>query len=585
MAVEQSALLLDQPDQHYTLSGTARYLIDPSATATAEQVLGMDDSRFELLDRDHLALGYSEQAVWLSFGVQRAAGSIFDQTDQWLLGVDYPLLDHVDVYVLQNEQPVLLFQAGDSLRFDARPIDHRFFVFPLPLNGAEVLRIMVRIESSSSLQIRPLIVRQDQFLSFEKRHELWFGVIYGIMLLMALYNLFLFAFVRDLSYLAYVCTAITSMIFIMSLNGHAFAVLWPDHPSFANTVVPLSSALWVMATVWFTRQFLNVGSVSPWLSRLIVSLMLLSAVAVALSVFAPYAVAIQSSTGLALISGLVILITALVCWARGIREARFFALGCLFYQGGAAMLILSRFGVIPDTFLTHNAATFGILIEIVMLSLALSDKYRLLTQGLASSADDLERRVIEQTQELNDANQQLQQLTLQDELTCLANRRYFSSELERHWQEHAVSGSVLSLVLCDIDQFKQINDTFGHDLGDQCLIRVADRIAVQAASLGYRAARLGGDEFAVILPGVNGEDAEQLATSLLEDIRTTSLPDKLGEGRFSLSLSIGISTTRPSADSSARQLLQQADQAMYQAKQRGRNCLVVFQESVTDSRK
>lgn len=580
-AVEQPILLLDSPDRHLTLAGQARYLIDPSATATVEQILALEDARYTLFESDHLALGYSAEAVWLSLAVQLPDDSL--SRERWLLGIDYPLLDHVDVYQLTDDGPEMIARAGDRLPFDSRPIDHRFFVFPLPIEGTNVLQVLVRIESTSSLQIRPLLVRQDQFLSFEKRHELVFGVIYGIMLLMALYNLFLFAFVRDPSYLAYVCATGTALIFIMALNGHAFAMLWPNQPEFANTVVPLSSALWVMATVWFTRQFLNVDSVCLLLSRILVVLMGLSSVAVVLSLAAPYSLAIQASTGLALITGLVVLITALVCWSRGIREARFFALGCLFYQGGAALLILSRFGAIPDTFLTHNSASLGVLVEIVMLSIALSDKYRMLTRCLARSADDLERRVLDQTRELNDANQQLERLTLQDELTCLSNRRYFTSELERLWQQHVDGNSDLSLLLCDIDHFKRINDSFGHEVGDRCLVRVADRIAVQAAAQGYRAARLGGDEFAVILPKASLTDATRLAHSLLEEVRDTALPEGLDAGQWSLSLSIGIATRRPSDSGSITQLMQQADEAMYRAKQQGRDCVVVHEQPRTDS--
>ena len=138
------------------------------------------------------------------------------------------------------------------------------------------------------------------------------------------------------------------------------------------------------------------------------------------SLFGEYQTAIKIATGLALFNGLLILTTSIVCWLEGNRFARFFVGAWTVYGLGTAMLILSRFGVLEDNFVTHNSASIGLLLEIIMLSLALSDKYRVLTQELERQTHELEDKVNLRTKELETSNKKIEKLYRIDSLTGMS---------------------------------------------------------------------------------------------------------------------------------------------------------------------
>lgn len=128
------------------------------------------------------------------------------------------------------------------------------------------------------------------------------------------------------------------------------------------------------------------------------------------------------------------------------------------------------------------------------------------------------------------------------------------------------------MVICDIDYFKQYNDYFGHLEGDRCLIRVSALLKSALKRHSDLVCRYGGEEFAMILPGLGPKEAPALLQSILETVRTAQIPHPYGIASF-LSLSMGVSFCAQSPEQSLDQVLLRADQALYQAKQKGRNQL------------
>lgn len=161
-----------------------------------------------------------------------------------------------------------------------------------------------------------------------------------------------------------------------------------------------------------------------------------------------------------------------------------------------------------------------------------------------------------------------------DGLTGIANRRRFDQQLELEWRSCCRAGESLSLLMLDIDYFKQYNDEFGHLAGDECLRRVAMAMQ-QAIGRPYDLlARFGGEEFAVLLPRTNSHGAQFLAQNILLKIQHLALPHPYSPGGI-VTLSAGLATVVPQEHVLARQLLQRADEMLYKAKQQGRNRLMV----------
>lgn len=176
--------------------------------------------------------------------------------------------------------------------------------------------------------------------------------------------------------------------------------------------------------------------------------------------------------------------------------------------------------------------------------------------------------------ELEVANQRLQQLSMSDGLTGIANRRCFDEELEKAWARHLDNRQPLSLLLVDVDCFKLLNDSLGHQHGDECLRILARHCAEQFVAETELVARFGGEEFAVLLPGRDLVEARRLAEHLIRSIAKLGIEHPSSPVAEVVTASIGVSTIRQARIPASDALVATADRALYLAKDRGRNMIV-----------
>lgn len=190
----------------------------------------------------------------------------------------------------------------------------------------------------------------------------------------------------------------------------------------------------------------------------------------------------------------------------------------------------------------------------------------------------LTRLVAERTAELAEANKNLEALANSDGLTKIGNRRRFEAFLADEWHRAVRFRTEISLVMVDIDHFKQFNDTYGHQAGDECLQRVAEALAAAIKRPTDLVARFGGEEFAIILGGTDSAGAKTIAEEAIENIRALEVPHSTsGAGEF-ITVSVGIATVLGRLESSEIDLIRAADRMLYQAKQNGRNCIFMYDD-------
>ncbi len=189
--------------------------------------------------------------------------------------------------------------------------------------------------------------------------------------------------------------------------------------------------------------------------------------------------------------------------------------------------------------------------------------------ALAELNEVLESKVNARTKELEDANRQLQKIATTDVLTGLPNRRYAMDTLERLWRESEDGKQALSCLLIDADGFKHINDTYGHDAGDKVLQELSRLLTYVVRTDDY-VCRLGGDEFLVLCPRTNGAGALQLAHQLHDKVN--KLIVHVSGGYWHGSISVGMAT-RSLNMAGPDALIKAADNAVYQAKKAGKNCV------------
>lgn len=194
---------------------------------------------------------------------------------------------------------------------------------------------------------------------------------------------------------------------------------------------------------------------------------------------------------------------------------------------------------------------------------------------LRTSRNELERakQALEsQAEQLQNANHRLSELSHLDGLTGLANRRRFDDALAAEWARGVRERKPLSLIMIDIDFFKQLNDRYGHQTGDRCLQAVARVLRESARRASDLAARYGGEEFCLLLPGTDAAAAAKVAQQAQTSIRSLNIEHR-DSPRGTLTASFGVATRVPSAEGQGQDLLQAADAALYQAKHAGRDRL------------
>lgn len=181
-----------------------------------------------------------------------------------------------------------------------------------------------------------------------------------------------------------------------------------------------------------------------------------------------------------------------------------------------------------------------------------------------------EAELLQLARRLEEANARLERLSSLDGLTGIANRRHLDDYLASQWA--LLSASLqLSLIMVDVDHFKRFNDTFGHQIGDECLKRVAGVLAATLEGERSLVARYGGEEFVAVLPGIDLTGAMVIGEMLRAQVAEIDLAEPRAAAAMNVTISVGVANTLVCGLDSPEELIAAADAALYQAKQRGRN--------------
>ncbi|WP_192875749.1 sensor domain-containing diguanylate cyclase [Marinobacter maroccanus] len=525
--------------------------------------------------------GFSDGSFWLKIGIPPKPANR-------VLEIGYPLLDEVSVHWVLNGELIQTHHTGDTLPFGSRPIHHRNFVFLVPSN-TEPVTAFVRVKTLGSVQIPLEVIPSAEFLANEQLSYGWQAVFLGIIVAMALYNLFLFVIVRHSTYLWYVLTVVFTGLVQLNFNGLLFQWLWPDAPGINRyfTIPVICFALF--SAIIFAIRFLNIRSYSLRSYRFLQWVLTAVFACFVFSLFGSY------QTGIVLVSGIAAVVTpaawliGFLVWRKGQVLGGFYVLAWTPLLIGHLILAVSKLGIMPRSFLTEFMPQIGVALEVVLLSFALAYRINLerrkrheaQEQALAIQQQanlTLEMRVQERTDELERANEQLKAISLTDGLTHVANRRRFDEKLNDEWRRAQRHGHPLSLLMLDIDHFKRVNDELGHLVGDDCLTEVAALCAAEVQRSGDLLARYGGEEFSILLPATPEEGAVRVAERVRQAVARSPVHSGERVAPVSLTISVGVACLVPGPDMEPQELIRQADEALYAAKESGRNRVMVARD-------
>ena len=581
-----------------------------------DQVLDADrllepeqDALWQAPPRKGLNFGMPDQAVWLRFNVRNPSA----QAGRWLLVIPWSQLNRIEFRVRHGDgRWSERFDAGYDVHYSQRYGQHRLFQFPLALAADEQATVLIRVEAKYITFAPLLLWTPDAFQQQDFSDNMVYGVAFGVLLAMLLYNLLLSMVLRSSSYFLYSAYVFSIILYELAVSGYGGRYVWADSALMQGKAFSLFAAFSFFCAGLYVRNFLRLKKRGGWLLQLntwITGYWLLSFV---LTLFFTPLLLRKLGDPMALVTCVAALATTIHLWRRGDVSARYFTIawGQLILATMGVVLMFE--GVLPYDHFTEKAQVVGFVLETLLLSFALAERInrerhqRELLQQTALDmtrqaseerrakleaqaealtlqqrhTDELELRVLDRTSELERtmrnlelANRELAKLSVTDPLTGLPNRRYFDEVLTSEIQRGQRQQSPLSLILVDVDHFKRINDTYGHLIGDECLRLVAAtlrQVVVRGTDL---VARYGGEEFAVILPATPDEDARLVAERIRAAIEKTQF---IHAGkRIPIHASLGIAGRIPLQHENSARLIAAADEALYRAKETGRNRVVV----------
>ena len=223
----------------------------------------------------------------------------------------------------------------------------------------------------------------------------------------------------------------------------------------------------------------------------------------------------------------------------------------------------------------------GYLLAMGNIAFAQNRQLRLTREKLKSRERDLltaNETLVNNLRAIDELHKQLQEQAIRDPLTSLYNRRFLDGTLERELARCQREGKPLSLIMIDVDHFKAYNDRFGHPSGDTCLKVVANTLQASAKRASDMVVRYGGEEFLLVLADTDAAHAQPVAEALRQSIELLAVPDEQSNGA-KVTISAGVSTMTNEAYKDVASLLRAADEALYRAKQGGRNQVQVAPET------
>ena len=304
--------------------------------------------------------------------------------------INYAMLDYIEFYLPREKGEFSVVKTGRMYPFEQRDIIDRNFLFTL--NGEPGPHTYyIRISTTSSLNFTPLLITNRGYISrLSVDYPIWW-MYFGLMLVMAIYNLFVMLSIRDRSYLFYVLFIVFYAILQGSLSGHSFQYLWPDSIWWGSRSIPVLMCCSVCTMGLFTRSYMDARNKFKKLNMILIFMIIVpTAVWMILSLVVSYPVAIKGATMLTFVGTTVPFICMMVAAILGSREAIYGSVALSTLSIASVVYILKTVGFIPTNMVTTHAPLIGSALLVVLFGFGLTDKINMLRRSMMSLNSDLE---------------------------------------------------------------------------------------------------------------------------------------------------------------------------------------------------
>lgn len=565
VAGEVSSLRLDESSEHYEAGPYLEILEDAQGQWGIAEITDPAFSEvFTPINSSTVNRGVTSSTYWVRFSLSQQKGSVSARSRKipWLLDIGWPFFDRIEAYIVSSASsrippkitPVPFYKVF-------RPIggsnsQNQGLLARLPKLPTAEQTIYLRLRANGVFFLHPVICTVKSYLETSALRMLSFGLYLGLLLALLLYNLFLYFCLRDRSYLWYVASIAAIGIYFMGINRLTFEFLF-DHPP--NSVLRLSFAALgtsLVALVLFARSFLQTQERAP---KIDVAMQGLLGLLLAVLLQVPFMSLTYLNNCYIIVGGLIpftLISAASICWYRGYRPARFLVFSWGLYGACALAYALTFMGWLPFNLFTFNSFQIGSALEAILLSFALADRINLLRQ---------------EREQLSHSERRHKELAVTDGLTGLYNRRCFETQIDLEIEGADRLGHKLTLMMLDVDNFKAFNDCYGHQEGDRVLAALG-RIILSCVRDKDVACRYGGEEFTIILPGGQNSTAVEIYERINGELEAQRLgSESRNTGRITMSIGVAEHLLGEASEN----LVRRADLALYEAKNRGRNQIVI----------
>lgn len=352
-----------------TADANIAYFRDNKNLSPAE-VLQLDPHRWTLNKMGTPSFGFDKNVYWFRL--------VFKHTGQTqadgIFEIAYPQLDYVDIYKVIDGAPELIVATGDTVPFDQRLLNSRNFAIALSIEPQQTTELLIRVHTQGSLQFPIAIYDGQSYFEHEQRVVILEGAFFGILVIMATYNLFLLIALRDISYFLYSALAISIMLFQFSMHGFAFQFLWPNSPQLNHIALLIFMWASIFLGTKFTDSFLNLKK-HHYNLHLITHFITLLVLATIIGYFwLPYHLIITFTSIMGPGISIFCIGASYYAYYKGQKHARFMLLGWTSFMLGVLVYGLNKLGVIPVTFLTEYGVQLGSVADMALLSFALADR-------------------------------------------------------------------------------------------------------------------------------------------------------------------------------------------------------------------
>ncbi|MBT1443785.1 GGDEF domain-containing protein [Shewanella sp. JM162201] len=506
---------------------------------TAMAYQAFKDRNFSPHGKGIPSLGIGAPPIWLALELLNDSDSerelIFELANGWQ--------DDIRLSHFAADGSEAHWSGGDIHKNAA---DNRFFRVNLSIKpGVSVL--LLRVEGPDPRVLPVYLTSRENTAKRERAEAYSYGFLYGGIVALLGYNFLLYLGIGSRSYLYYSVFLLTFLWLNLSYTGHGSAWIWPSLDHWRQWSNPLLMTLYCITGLMFALRFLGIDKLRPRLSQIVLGLAMLMMLVQAVAFYIDdRALALIVAFDLVYIFSLLMPLLGIMAWHFGMPIAKLFLLASVSTMIGMSTTALTVDGVLPFNQWTYRAAEIGMFIDAMLLALALAAKFR---------QSEQERTLAKR-------------LAATDPLTGVDNRRAFGEHLLQSWNQSR-DLRCRALIMIDIDKFKSINDSYGHDVGDKVLTDIARSIRYSIRNRDH-CGRWGGEEFVVLLPNATEQEIAAIAERIRQNIELLRFPRPAD----SLKVTASVGVCVDEGLSHYEDILRRADEAMYSAKAAGGNRIV-----------